>query len=264
MRTISLGMIAMVVAASGFGLSAGCSSAGTQGFGDWQSGSASEGGSPPSSGDDGGGASSSSGGNTSGSADAAGSTGSNGAIGAQGGATASIDAGTVSAPSGPDASSAVPDAAAITGDAAVSADGFDQFQHHNLDVVNMYRAMKSVAPLVLDAKLSTFALAGSQELSQDHTAHQHFITASNNMTIWSSGFTSQAGENQGDPNGWRVVSQDPTTNEMTQIDQIQQAMFNEGPSGGHYQNIMNAQFTRVGVGLLEVSGKLYLTNDFSN
>jgi hypothetical protein len=147
-------------------------------------------------------------------------------------------------------------------------DGFDQFQHHNLDVVNMYRATLGVAPLVLDQQLCTFALAGSQELSMDHMPHQHFINASNNGTIWSSGFNGSAAENQGDPNGWPVASSDPVQNEMSQIDQIQQAMFNEGPGAGeahgHYTNMMNAQYTRLGVGLLEdPSGMLYLTNDFS-
>ncbi len=160
--------------------------------------------------------------------------------------------------------------------------GFDQFEQHNLDVVNSYRAMNGAAPLALDTALSTFALAGSQELSMDHTPHQHFITASNDGTLWTSGFTSQAGENQGDPNGWPQASSDPTQNELTQIDQIQQAMYAEGPppagetwaqcqqdatcaeAHGHYENIIDPSYTRLGVGLLEVGGMLYLTNDFSN
>jgi uncharacterized protein YkwD len=147
-------------------------------------------------------------------------------------------------------------------------DGFSQFQHRNLDDINKYRAGKNVAPLVLDNKLCTFAQAGSVQLSQDHTPHQHFITAGNNKTLWTSGFTSTAGENQGDPNGWTVLSNDPTTNELDQIDAIQLAMYNEGPgtgeAHGHYMNMMNAAFKRVGVGLLEVNGHLYLTNDFSD
>ena len=146
-------------------------------------------------------------------------------------------------------------------------DGFDAFQHHNLDVVNAYRATLSIAPLVLDTPLCTFAQAGSVELSQDHTPHQHFITAGNNGTLWTSGFSGGAAENQGDPNGWFVMSQDPTQNEMLQIDDINKAMFNEGPGAGeahgHYTNMMNAAYKRLGVGLLEVGGKLYLTNDFS-
>jgi hypothetical protein len=148
------------------------------------------------------------------------------------------------------------------------ADGFDQFQHHNLDVVNSYRAGKGISPLVLDAKLGDFALAGSQQLSQDHSPHAHFIAASNDGTIWQNGFKTQAGENQGDPNGWPQLSSNPVTNEMQQIDQIQAAMYAEGPGSGeahgHYMNMMNSAFHRLGVGLLEINGKLYLTNDFSD
>jgi uncharacterized protein YkwD len=147
-------------------------------------------------------------------------------------------------------------------------DGFDQFQHHNLDVVNMYRAKLNVAPLVLDAQLCTFALAGSQELTQDHTPHQHFITAGNNQTLWTSGFNTQAGENQGDPNGWYKMSTNAVTNELDQIDDIQLQMYNEGPgtgeAHGHYMNMMNSKFKRLGVGLIEVNSELYLTNDFSD
>jgi hypothetical protein len=134
--------------------------------------------------------------------------------------------------------------------------------------VNQYRATLNIAPLVLDQKLCDFALAGAQELSQDHQAHQHFINASNDGTLWSSGFKSNAAENQGDPNGWYKMSSDPTQNELMQIDDIQKAMFDEGPgtgeAHGHYENMMNPKLNRLGVGLLEVNGQLYLTNDFSD
>jgi len=145
------------------------------------------------------------------------------------------------------------------------------FQQHNLDDINMYRATQSLTPLVLDATLSAFAMTGSEELACDHMAHGHFIAESmgNPPPLFSMGFRTMAGENQGDPNGWRMLSSDPTTNETMQIDQILQDMYDEGPPGdagehGHYQNIMSTQFTRLGVGLLEVNGMLYLTNDFSN
>ncbi len=155
-----------------------------------------------------------------------------------------------------------------SGVVADSGDGFDQFQHRNLDDINMYRATLNIPALLLDQQLCTFALAGSKQLSQDHSPHAHFIAAGNNGTLWTSGFKSMAGENQGDPNGWTVLNQNPVTNELMQIDAIQKAMFNEGPgtgqAHGHYMNMMNAKFKRVGIGLLEVNNKLYLTNDFSD
>jgi hypothetical protein len=142
------------------------------------------------------------------------------------------------------------------------------FQQYNLSLINAYRATLSLPPYTLDAQLSAFALAASQELSADHLPHQYFINAGN--SIWSMGFASMAGENQGDPNGSPVVSAScAMTNEEQQIAGVLQTMFAEGPSGdagqhGHYNNIMSAAFARVGIGLVEVGGRLYLTNDFSN
>lgn len=147
---------------------------------------------------------------------------------------------------------------------------FDQFQKHNLAVVNSYRAKKGVAPLKLSASLSTFALAGSKELEKDHVPHEHFINAAKSGALWHDGFKTTAGENQGDPNGWpRLVANDPAANEKAQIDAIQKAMYAEGPgtgeAHGHYENMMNPKFHRLGVGLLRASGGLlYLTNDFSD
>lgn len=143
---------------------------------------------------------------------------------------------------------------------------FSTFQRHNLAVVNAYRARKGLVPLKLSASLSTFAHAGSVELSHDHKPHAHFIGAG--ASIWSKGFKLSAGENQGDPHGWPVLVQnDPAKNRNAQIDDIQKAMFAEGPGAGeahgHYMNIMNPKFRRIGIGFVDVGGKLYLTNDFS-
>jgi len=97
-----------------------------------------------------------------------------------------------------------------------------------------------------------------------------FIAAANSGAIWHDGFKTMAGENQGDPNGWpQLVTGDETKNENAQIDAIQKMMFAEGPGSGeahgHYENMMNPKFHRIGVGLVRATGgKLYLTNDFSD
>ena len=142
---------------------------------------------------------------------------------------------------------------------------FSPAQKHNLHVINQYRAKKNLVPLRLSPRLSQFAHAGSVELSNDHIPHKHFIDAG--QSLFQKGFKASAGENQGDPHGWPKLSADPAANKTEQIDQIQKAMFDEGPGPGekhgHYRNMMNPKFRRVGIGLLEVNGKLYLTNDFS-
>ena len=41
-------------------------------------------------------------------------------------------------------------------------------------------------------------------------------------------------------------------------------MWDEGPGGGHYENMLRKDLRRVGIGLvLDPNGRLYLTNDFS-
>ena len=164
-----------------------------------------------------------------------------------------------------DAGSA-PDSHVIdAGDAALPSDGFDAFQHHNLDAINAYRTAAGRPPLTLDAKLAAFAIAGSQDLAQTHSPHRHFSRASSNGTLFSSGgFNGSAAENQGDPSGWTQLSQDPTVNEMGQIDAILEFMMAEGRGGGHRDNMMSSTYQRLGVGLVEVQGELYLTNDFSD
>lgn len=138
---------------------------------------------------------------------------------------------------------------------------------YNLDVINFYRASKGIAALKIDTQLNTFAQAGSVQLSQDHIAHNHFKQAG--TSLFSKGFNTMAAENQGDPNGWPVLNAtDAKKNQQLQIDAIQKAMFNEGPGAGaahgHYTNMMNPKYKRVGVGLYSVNNKLYLTNDFSD
>jgi len=136
----------------------------------------------------------------------------------------------------------------------------DPFVQHNLDVLNMYRAQQSppAAPLALDAQLSSFAADGSQQLHDTNVPHQHFKAASSSGAIWTSGFCHDAGENQAP--GWPASSD---AVELKSIDDVLAAMMAEGPGGGHHDNIVAADFSRVGIALLVQNGQLWLTNDFS-
>jgi uncharacterized protein YkwD len=117
---------------------------------------------------------------------------------------------------------------------------------YNLARVNAYRTQAGLPALTIDPALSAFAEAGSQQLSMDHQPHGHFRE-----------------QGQGDPNGVYQLDPDPTKNLQKQIDQMLQLMIGEGPGGGHYDNIMNPAFRRIGIGLLSQNGQLYMTNDFS-
>lgn len=131
---------------------------------------------------------------------------------------------------------------------------------YNVEQVNAYRATKKLPPLLYDASISRFATAGSSRLSKDHVAHAHFAENGKGAP----GFGSRSAENQGDPGGVPSLDANPSVNGKKQIDVMLKLMFDEGPGGGHYDNMMNPKYRRIGVGLVDVGGRMYMTNDFSD
>lgn len=131
---------------------------------------------------------------------------------------------------------------------------------YNVERINAYRAQKGLAPVLYDAKISAFARAGSERLARDHAPHAHFAAHAKGAP----GFGSRSAENQGDPAGVPAMDRDPVASGKKQIDVMLKLMMDEGPGGGHYDNMMNPRFRRVGIGLVDVGGRLYMTNDFSD
>jgi uncharacterized protein YkwD len=137
----------------------------------------------------------------------------------------------------------------------------DPLVRYNVEQINKYRSAKGLGPVLYDAKISAFARQGSERLSRDHSPHAHFAANAQGAP----GFGSRSAENQGDPAGVPVLDpSDATKNGRKQIDVMLKLMMDEGPGGGHHDNMMNPRFRRVGIGLVYSSGKLYLTNDFSD
>jgi hypothetical protein len=133
----------------------------------------------------------------------------------------------------------------------------DAHVQHNLDTLNMYRAQAGVGALVVDAQLSAFSTTASMMLESTGQAHGYFAAQANSGALWQQGFCSSAAENQAP--GWAVNG-----NEDATIDAILKAMMDEGPGGGHHDNILASQSTRVGVGLIvDAQQQLWFTNDFS-
>ncbi|HXU72195.1 MAG TPA: CAP domain-containing protein [Polyangia bacterium] len=134
----------------------------------------------------------------------------------------------------------------------------DAHVQHNVDVLNMYRAQAGAAPLVLDDQLSTFSTTASNMLESTGQAHGYFMAQIASMDLWNQGFCGSAAENQAP--GWPINGGD----EDATIDAILKAMMDEGPGGGHHDNILASSSTRVGVGLVvDAQQQLWFTNDFS-
>lgn len=136
----------------------------------------------------------------------------------------------------------------------------DPLVRYNVERVNAYRAEKRLPPLLYDAKISAFARRGSEQLARDHAPHAHFAANARGAP----GFGSVSAENQGDPAGVPAMDSDPVRNGRKQIDLMLRLMMDEGPGGGHYDNIMNPRFRRIGIGLFYAGGKFYMTNNFSD
>lgn len=136
----------------------------------------------------------------------------------------------------------------------------DPLVRFNLELLNEYRARAGVRPLLYDATISAFALAGSKELAQDHEPHAHFRAHAEGAP----GFGSRSAENQGDPNGVPPLSPERVSSGKKQITLMLKMMFDEGPGGGHHDNMLNPRYRRVGIGVYEPGGTLFLTNDFSD
>jgi uncharacterized protein YkwD len=131
---------------------------------------------------------------------------------------------------------------------------------YNVERINAYRSQHGLGALLYDAKISAFARAGSERLAKDHTPHANFAEHGQGAP----GFGSVSAENQGDPDGVPSLDADEAKSHKKQIDVMLKLMVDEGPGGGHYENMMNPRFRRVGVGLVETGGRLYMTNDFSD
>ena len=98
----------------------------------------------------------------------------------------------------------------------------------------------------------------SMELKKSNTAHQYFMQQAQSGAIWKEGFCNGAAENQA-PN-WPI----PNGDVDKVVDAILKAMMDEGPGGGHHDNILASSSTRVGVGLIvDAQQQLWFTNDFS-
>jgi hypothetical protein len=136
----------------------------------------------------------------------------------------------------------------------------DPLVKYNVDQLNSYRKKAGVGALLYDNKLSAFALEGSKQLAIDHKAHAHFVA----KVKGAPGFGTKSAENQGDWEGVPAMDKDPIVNGKKQIDVMLKIMFDEGPGGGHHDNMLSTKYARVGIGIFYAQGKLYLTNDFSN
>jgi uncharacterized protein YkwD len=125
----------------------------------------------------------------------------------------------------------------------------EEARSHVLTYVNGLRSLNGLGLLERDDALTEFAQEGSLQVSRDHRGHGHFVDRADDCR--------GCGENQSDPRGWRPGPPG------RQIDEILSLMMAEGPGGGHHDVLLSPRWTRLGVGIVNPGGDMYLTMDFA-
>jgi hypothetical protein len=118
-------------------------------------------------------------------------------------------------------------------------------------VINGYRATLGREAYARSASLESFAAEGAQSDSQTGQAHGHFISTSggNGIAFAENEVPGWPGKQYGGLSGV--------------IDQGLQMMWNEGPGGGHYENMASTKYSSAGCGTFTTSsGDIWVTIDF--
>jgi uncharacterized protein YkwD len=129
-----------------------------------------------------------------------------------------------------------------------------------LDENNRYRATVGSAPLVSSATLDDFAATGAKYDYDAMSAHKHFGDSQGIP-----GGASAAGENEIPGwGGWSIKSQGSVHEVL--VGGLQ-SMWDEGPGGGHYENMKNPKYTKFGCGIYvapNAEQDVTVTMDFTN
>jgi uncharacterized protein YkwD len=120
---------------------------------------------------------------------------------------------------------------------------------HVLAYINGMRSLHGVGLLERDDALTAFAQEGSEQVARDHRGHGHLVDRRDDCP--------GCGENQSDARGWRPGPL------ARQLDEVLELMMAEGPGGGHHDNLLDPRWTRLGVGVANPGGEMYLTIDFA-
>jgi uncharacterized protein YkwD len=128
-----------------------------------------------------------------------------------------------------------------------------------IGLINKDRAAHHAGPLALDGAQSRCSLRHTKHMAaQDYISHDDFPSDICTAHVW-------AGENVG------VAPGDPVAGAA----ELEQMMMAEGPcpdSGcpkgefeqhGHYLNLINKRYTRVGIGVYVSGGQVWITEDFT-
>jgi hypothetical protein len=137
----------------------------------------------------------------------------------------------------------------VTGSSAPqgTATGAANDQQYCVDVINQYRARTGLAPLQRSSALEQFATEGAR-YNASAGPHAYFSMQGGGGVAWA----------ENEIPGWQMQG--------SVRDVIQQGtdmMYNEGPGGGHHDNIVG-NYRSVGCGIHQQFGQVWVIQDFGN
>lgn len=122
-----------------------------------------------------------------------------------------------------------------------------------VDETNRYRAMDGKGPIARSATLEAFAAEGAAQDTQSMQAHGHFGQQDGNHLV---AFAENACPSW---SGWRLGDGPNATQDA--VAACIKAFYDEGPGGGHYENLMSDNAS-VGCGFYIESGGITIIQDF--
>lgn len=115
-----------------------------------------------------------------------------------------------------------------------------------VELINGYRAKVGAAPLKRSSAVEAYANAGAAADAKSGRAHGHFSDTSGGGIAWA----------ENEVPGWPGNVRDVITESL-------KMMWDEGPGGGHHDNMASKKWTEVGCGIFVTSsGKVWVTQDF--
>ena len=122
---------------------------------------------------------------------------------------------------------------------------------HCVDVINQYRATNGKAPLSRSSAIEAYAAEGAQYDSAHGSAHGHFMATNGGGVAWA----------ENEIPGWDTSFGNGSV--LGVVDEGLQMMWEEGPGGGHHDN-MNGSYTEVGCGIFVTgSNEVWVVQDFA-
>jgi cysteine-rich secretory family protein len=135
--------------------------------------------------------------------------------------------------------------------AVLAACGGESAQDFCVGEANKYREMEGVEPIEHSSELEAFAEEGA-EVDFASAPHMHFGNDGGGIALAENECPQQL--------GWTRVEGE---SEKTVIAQCIRAFYEEGPGGGHYENLIGP-YAKLGCGTFESDGKITIVLDFGN